>query len=73
MMAGNAMPTDDKQNAPINEIRCSKFGMAMAKKTENTKVLYITIESQQSVLYNIDQFQIYWTSLILVDTILKFL
>lgn len=32
-MAGNAMPTEDKQNAPISEIKCSKFGMAMAKKT----------------------------------------
>lgn len=33
MIAGNAMPTDDKQNAPINEIKCSKFGIAIAKKT----------------------------------------
>lgn len=32
-MAGNAIPTEDKQNAPISEIKCSKFGIAMAKKT----------------------------------------
>lgn len=33
MTAGNAMPTVDRQKAPISEIKCSKFGMAMAKKT----------------------------------------
>lgn len=37
MIAGNAMPTDDKQNAPINEISDSKFGIAMAKKTVKLK------------------------------------
>jgi len=50
-MAGNAMPIDDKQNAPIREIRCSKFGMAMAKKTAKMKI-YI-IKSSPKWLYYI--------------------
>lgn len=37
MIAGKAMPTEDKQNAPISEINDSKFGTAIAKKTEMGK------------------------------------
>lgn len=35
MTVGNAMPTTDKQNAPINDISISKFGMVAAKNTGN--------------------------------------
>lgn len=40
IIAGKAMPTDDKQNAPINEINDSKFGIAMAKKTVKLKTKF---------------------------------
>lgn len=33
--AGNAIPIVDKQNAPINDINNSKFGIAAAIKTIN--------------------------------------
>lgn len=51
MMAGNAMPTDDKQNAPINEINDSKFGIAMAKKTVKLKKILISFFCQKNI-YN---------------------
>lgn len=40
MIAGNATPMLDKQKAPTNEMKISKFGTAAAKKTVDKQYRY---------------------------------
>lgn len=37
--AGNAKPSDDKHNAPNNDMNKSNLGIATASRTENTNII----------------------------------